>query len=95
MALIHTKNRAGKPIRIANYQLIPIEKFSRMQPPGMWGVLLWQRPSAVIVQHPDGTDEIIEIQDPTRKAQLVLLGFGLIGSFLILLMKKRFDVRLN
>jgi amino acid transporter len=88
MGLIHTENRAGKPIQIAGYQFVPIEKSSRMQPPGKWGVLFWRRPSAVVVQHPDGTDEVIEIQDQTRKAQAILLGIGLVGSFLILYMSK-------
>jgi hypothetical protein len=54
----------------------------------MWGALFWHRPSAVVVQHPDGTDEVIQIEDPTRKAQLFLLGIGLIGSLLIIFMNK-------
>jgi hypothetical protein len=93
MALVHTENRVGKPVRINGYQLIPIEKSSRLQPPGMWGVLLWHHPSAVVVQHPDGSNEVIEIRDPTRKAQLILLGIGLIGTLFMLFMNKRISIK--
>lgn len=83
MALVHAENRAGKPVQIGDVQLIPIEKTTRFQPPGMWGVLLWRRPAAVIVQHMDGSEEVLQIQDQTRQAQLGLLGIGLLGAFLI------------
>lgn len=93
MSLIHTTNRAGKPYQINETRLTPIIKSTRLQPPGMWGVLLWHRPASVVVQHPDGTDEIIEIQDPTRKAQLLLLGIALVGSLLIALINRSISER--
>jgi hypothetical protein len=93
MAFVHTENRAGKPVRVDDYQLIPIEKSYRWQPPGMWGVLLWHRPSAVVVQHPDSSSEVIEIHDPTRKAQLILLGIGLVGSLFILFLNKKISTK--
>jgi hypothetical protein len=57
----------------------------------MWGVLTWRRPSAVLVQYPDGTEEVITIQDPTRKAQIILLFVGLVGSILMWALKKFSD----
>ena len=88
MGLVQTDSRAVPPVDLAGYRLIPIEKTSQFQPPGMWGVLSWRRPSAVLVQHPDGTEEVITIQDPTRKAQIILLMIGLVGSILILALKR-------
>ena len=85
MTLVKTEKLAGKPIQAGQARLIPIETAIRCQPPGMWGVLLWQRPTAVIVQHPDGVEEVLPIRDATRQAQLTLLGIGLLGSILILL----------
>lgn len=90
MALVQTENRAGKPVFWGDTAIIPIEKSVRAQPPGMWGVFCWHKPSAVVVKHPDGVNEIIEIQDPTQQAVLSLLGFGLIGSLLIWLIGKKF-----
>jgi hypothetical protein len=89
MPLIHSENRAGKPIDLDGTLIVPIEKSARMQPPGMWGLLLWRRPSAVVVQHPNGSEEVIQIQDSTRTAQITLLGIALIGSLLIWLINKK------
>jgi hypothetical protein len=87
MALVHSENRVGKPISVADYHLLPVEKTLRIQPPGMWGVLLWRRPSKVIIQHPDTSDEVIEIHDPTREAQIFLVALGVVVSIIILLIK--------
>jgi hypothetical protein len=83
MALVHTENLAVKPIDMNGTLIVPIEKSVRIQPPGMWGLLLLRRPSAVVVQHLNGSDEVIPIQDATRRAQFLLLGIGLLGSLLI------------
>jgi len=95
MGLIHTENRAGKPIRVADYHIIPVERLHRVQPPGMWAILLWRRPSAVIIQHPGAPDEVIEIQDTTRQAQIFTLALGLVISIIILLLKSRSPERSN
>lgn len=95
MARIHTENRAGKPVRVADYHLIPVERFHRIQPPGMWGVLLWRRPTAVIIQHPDAADEVIEIHDSTREAQIFLLVLGLVVSIILLLLNSSSSERRN
>ncbi len=95
MSLIHSENRAGKPVTVADYHIIPIERTLRIQPPGMWGVLLWRRPSAVVIQHPDASDEVIEIHDSTREAQIFLLALGLVISFIILLIKGPSSERRN
>ena len=50
---------------------------SRIQPPGMWAFLFWRKPASVVVQHPDGTDEVLEVPDITRQAQISILGMTL------------------
>jgi hypothetical protein len=93
MALVHSENRVGKPIKVADYTLIPIERVLTFQPPGMWGALLWRRPSSVVIQHPDGPDEVLEIQDQTRQAQIFLLAFGVVTSIIIMLLNNRSNGR--
>jgi hypothetical protein len=88
MALVHTENLAAKPIELDDTLIVPVEKSSRIQPPGMWGLLLWRRPVSVIVQHTNGSEEIIPVQDATRRAQLLLIGIGLVGSILIWLLNR-------
>ncbi len=88
MALVKTEKLAAAPIQAGQARLVPIETATRWQPPGMWGVLLWKRPTAMLVQHPDGTEEMLPIQDVTRQAQLTLLGIGLLGSILLFLVNQ-------
>jgi hypothetical protein len=88
MNLLTNEKLAGAPIQAGQARLVPIETSIRWQPPGMWSVLLWKRPTAVLVQHPDCTEEMLPIQDVTRQAQLTLLGIGFLGSILILLARQ-------
>ena len=81
--LVNIQNRAGQTIRLGGAKFIPVEKVVQMQPPGMGGFFSWRRPSLVLVEQPDGTEEIIKIQDPTRQAQIAFLLIGIVGSILI------------
>ena len=87
--LVSVENYAGQTIRIGATKVIPVEQAIRVQPPGMWGFLSWRRPSMVLVEHPDGSEEIIKVQDPTRQAQIILLCIGLIGSIFIWLINRK------
>jgi len=87
--LVNIENRAGETIRLDGAKFIPVEKVVQLQPPGMWGFLSWRRPSMVLVEHPDGTEEILKIQDTTRQAQITLLLIGIAGSLLIWLINKK------
>jgi hypothetical protein len=90
--LVNVENYAGQTIRLGEAKVIPVEKSVRLQPPGMWGFLSWRRPSLVLVEHPDGSEQIIKVQDPTRQAQIVLLIIGIVGSLAIWLFNQRFNV---
>lgn len=83
--MIQVEERVGEPHQLADYCIFPVEKRHIIQPPGMRWVIFWHRPSAVIIQQKDGSDEILKIGDPTRKAQLILLAISLVGSLLLLL----------
>ncbi len=87
MNLIKTEERLGKPIAARGNFIVPVEKITKIQPPGMGGVGLWRRPSAVVVQHPDGRDELIPIQDPTHQAIFSLWGLGLAAALLMIVVK--------
>lgn len=76
------ETRAGSPLRLKGIEIIPFKQVVRVQPRGLWGVLLWDRPSAVAVRFNDGTEEVLQIRDITRLAQVAILGFSLVGSLL-------------
>jgi hypothetical protein len=77
MSLVQLENRVGKPIKVGPYKIVPIEQSFQVQPPGMWAFLFWRKPSSVVVQHPDGTDEVLDLPDVTRQAQISILGLTL------------------
>ena len=83
MGLATFENRLGKPLKTEQYSIIPVEQSFQVQPPGMRGFFFWRKPSSVIVQYPDGRDEVIEIPDPTRQAQISILGFAFLVTFTI------------
>lgn len=83
MSLVQLENRVGKPIKAGPYKIIPIEGSLQVQPPGMRGFLFWRKPSSVIVQHPDGSDEILDVPDITRQAQISLVSIALIFSLVV------------
>ena len=80
MSLIQLENRVGNPIKTGQYLMVPIEASLQFQPPGMRGFFFWKKPSSMIVQYPDGRDEVIEVPDVTRQAQILLVGFALVFS---------------
>jgi hypothetical protein len=80
MSLIQLENRVGNPIKTGQYLIVPIEASLQFQPPGMRGFFFWKKPSSMIIQYPDGSDEVIEVPDITRQAQIMLVGFALVIS---------------
>ena len=89
MSLVQLENRVGKPIKAGPYKIVPIEGSLQLQPPGMRGFFFWRKPSSVVVQYPDGSDEILEIPDITRQAQISLVSFALIFSLAIWLIGRK------
>ena len=89
MSLIQLENRVGKPIKAGPYKIVPIEGSLQLQPPGMRGFFFWRKPSSVVVQYPDGSDEILEIPDITRQAQISLVSFALIFSMVVWLIGRK------
>ena len=89
--LITIENRAGSTLHLDAAKLIPVERVVRLQTPGMRGFLFWRRPSQILVEHPDGAEEILKVSDTTRQAQIAILGFALIGSILIWLFNRNYS----
>ena len=83
------ENRAGQAIRFGDTRVVLIEKSLRFQPPGMWGLFFWRRPTAVVVETPQTGRQVIKIQDVTRIAQVNILGAGLLITLLAWLLFRK------
>ena len=89
MSLLQLENHVNKPIKVGQYEIVPIEGTLQFQPPGMRGFFFWRKPSSLVVQHPDGSDEVLDIPDITRQAQISLVSFALIFSLVIWLIDRK------
>ena len=77
------ETNAALPVKAKDLQLIPLAQSVRIGLPGLPAGLIWNRPTAVIVQDDMGEQQVLPIQDVTRNLQLLLLGLGLVGSLMI------------
>jgi hypothetical protein len=80
--LVQIETHAGEPISVGDTRLIPMAQSLRVLPPGKKVGLIWNRPVSILVQTPGGQEHILPVFDFTRRAQLALLGLGMIGSLL-------------
>ena len=82
--LLNIENKAGDQIIFGDYRIIPFAQSLHLQFPG-WrlGGVIWNRPVSVLVITPDGQEQVLPIQDVTRRVQLSLLGAGIMTVLLI------------
>jgi hypothetical protein len=65
---------AGEPINVGDVKVTPLARSLRLMLPHKAGGLIWNRPAAVLVQKPDGEEQILTVPDVTRQT---LLGIAL------------------
>ena len=82
------ENRLGSPIRAGKYQIIPIERRWQVQSPGKRFFAFWRSPASVLVLYPEGGEEILEIPDLTRRAQIAIWGLALLIPALVWLLRR-------
>ncbi|MFC2053860.1 hypothetical protein ACFLV7_06115 [Chloroflexota bacterium] len=86
---IQTETRAGETITKGGTKIVPFSKSLRVQIPGLYGGLIWNRPATLLVVSSDGDEQIIPIVDVTRQALWALLGVSLAVFPLIMLISQR------
>ena len=91
MPLIRYETQTGEAYLAGDTQITPLARVLRIQLPGPYKGLIWNRPTGVLVKTPDGQEQHLPVRDVTRQAQLTLLGIGLFGGFLIWLLSRRRD----
>jgi hypothetical protein len=82
--LISVETHAGKPITAGTVTIVPMAKSLRVMIPGIPGGLIWNRPVAVVTKTASGSEHVLSVNDPTRRAVLALWG-AVIGSALFTL----------
>lgn len=88
MPLLNNETHAGPPIHAGQTRLVPFAQTVRVSIPGAGG-LVWSRPTAIVIQTPEGGETVLPVVDVTRQAQLTLLGLGFLGAFIIWLIYRK------
>jgi hypothetical protein len=89
MQAIQIETQAGQSIQTGKLRLTPFARSVSLRLPGFPGGIIWNRPTAVLVQHENGDEQLLPVQDITRRQQLALLGAGLLGAVLVWLFWRR------
>jgi hypothetical protein len=82
-AALRNEIKTGQSVPAGGRMIIPVSRAFQIRLPGMKGGLTWNRPVGLWVQSPDGSEEFIPIQDVTRRAQIMALVAGLVGSLCV------------
>jgi hypothetical protein len=86
---IQIETRGGDPISSNGITLTPFARSVRIQFPGLHGGIIWNRPVSVLALYPDGHEDILPVQDETRRVQFALLGAGLFSGIFMWLISRR------
>jgi hypothetical protein len=97
---ISIKKSSGKPVTAGNLVLTPVSQAVVVRAPGQVNGLIWNRPVALRVQALGEEMQVtqapqeVPVYDYTRRAQMLILGAGLLGSALIWLIFRKKDIHI-
>ena len=87
MPVVELTTTPGAPVSAYGYRVTPMAQSLRVRLP--FFALAWTRPSAMLVQHPDGSQQEVPIVDITRLAQVGLVAL----TFVLWVLRARLPVR--
>ncbi|HJW89813.1 MAG TPA: hypothetical protein VJ436_04145 [Anaerolineales bacterium] len=93
MPFLTIETLPGETIQAGTKKITPYSQAVKLILPGARGGLVWNRPSSVLVQGDDGSQQVLPVVDLTRIAQLILLGIGLAGGLFLWLIKGQSSAR--
>ncbi len=85
--IIKWQTVSGEAVTVGDVTVVPQSQALTLRW-GRYGGLVWNRPAAILVERGDQTERI-PIVDPTRAAQLSLLGFCLSFCMIVFVVSAR------
>lgn len=80
--LFEFETSLGEPVPYDGGRLIPFSRSLIIRSPWLPGILIWNRPAAVLVKKDDGQEQVIPVIDVTRRWQVALFAGALISVLL-------------
>lgn len=77
MSFLHLETNPNPPLESEAFTLIPFIQRTGVQLPGREVRWIWQRPVSILIQRPDGSEEVIPVVDTQRNLLLAVLAAGL------------------
>ncbi|MEJ2707684.1 MAG: hypothetical protein P8074_08735 [Anaerolineales bacterium] len=82
--------KGGKPLKFGENTITPFAKSLVIRIPGLPGGLVWNKPESVLVVNAQGGEEVIPVQNVTRRIEWALIGASIISTLAMwLLFRKR------
>ncbi len=75
--ILQIEYRCGQPVKHHGRILTPFNRVVSLRFAGRSFGAVWNKPSSLLVQQPDGSEQILPIPDPTRRTMIVILASGL------------------
>jgi hypothetical protein len=83
------ETQAGSPIQAGNRKITPFATSWRLSIPGISGGLVWNRPTSILIESPEGDEAVQAIPDITRQVLWALLGASLAMAILVWLTNRK------
>jgi hypothetical protein len=81
--LIRTETKSGETINAGEVQITPFSKSTQILSDRKIFGLIWNRPDSILVQKPDGSEQILPVIDVTRQAIWAILGISTVIFMLL------------
>jgi len=81
--LISTETKTGETINAGDLKITPFSKSTSILSKGKNIGLIWNRPDSILVQRPDGSEQIIPVIDVTRQTLWAIMGLSALAIMLL------------
>jgi len=81
--LIRTETKTGETINAGDVKITPFSKSTSILSKGKNTGLIWNRPDSILVQRPDGSEQVIPVIDVTRKTLWAIMGLSALAIMLL------------
>lgn len=81
--LIRTETKTGETINAGDVKITPFSKSTSILSKGKYVGLIWNRPDSILVQRPDGSEQVIPVIDVTRQVLWAIMGLSALVIMLL------------
>jgi hypothetical protein len=81
--VIQVQTQAGDPVFSGGTKIVPFSQSVSVQAPGGHTGFIWNRPVSILTISATGEEQVIPVEDVTRRVQFSLLGVAVAWALLL------------